>query len=170
MDIIESIRAKIQKHDTVFIAPNATLIGQIIIGAFSSIWFGVVIRAEYELVTIGEQTNIQDNSVIHVDPGSPVDIGNDVIIGHRSIIHGCTIGNNTLIGMGSVILNNVRIGNNCLIGANTLITEGMIIPDYSMVVGSPGKIVKIITVEQVNKIKQNALNYVQLAKAYKACY
>ena len=128
--------------DNFYIAPNATVLGQVELGEDVSVWFGAVIRGDVEKIIIGKGSNIQDLSVLHVDPGSPIIIGENVTVGHKVMLHGCTIGNNSLIGINSVILNNVEIGNNCLIGANTLLTEGTKIPDNSLVMGSPGKVKK----------------------------
>jgi carbonic anhydrase/acetyltransferase-like protein (isoleucine patch superfamily) len=152
---------------TVFIAPNSTLIGNINIGADSSVWFGTVLRADRDKINIGRGTNIQDLSLLHVDPGCPINIGDEVIIGHRCIIHGCTIRNNTLVGMGAIIMNNASIGSFCIIGAGAVVTEGMVIPDYSMVMGLPAKIIKPVTESQIEKIKRNASSYIELAKEYK---
>ena len=121
--------------DNFYIAPNATVLGQVELGEDVSVWFGAVIRGDVEKIIIGKGSNIQDLSVLHVDPGSPIIIGENVTVGHKVMLHGCTIGNNSLIGINSVILNNVEIGNNCLIGANTLLTEGTKIPDNSLVMG-----------------------------------
>ena len=126
--------------DNFYIAPNATVLGQVELGEDVSVWFGAVIRGDVEKIIIGKGSNIQDLSVLHVDPGSPIIIGENVTVGHKVMLHGCTIGNNSLIGINSVILNNVEIGNNCLIGANTLLTEGTKIPDNSLVMGSPGTV------------------------------
>ena len=128
--------------DNFYIAPNATVLGQVELGEDVSVWFGAVIRGDVEKIIIGKGSNIQDLSVLHVDPGSPIIIGENVTVGHKVMLHGCTIGNNSLIGINSVILNNVEIGNNCLIGANTLLTEGTKIPDNSLVMGYPGKVKK----------------------------
>ena len=128
--------------DNFYIAPNATVLGQVELGKGVSVWFGAVIRGDVEKIIIGKGSNVQDLSVLHVDPGSPIIIGENVTVGHKVMLHGCTIGNNSLIGINSVILNNVEIGNNCLIGANTLLTEGTKIPDNSLVMGSPGKVKK----------------------------
>ncbi len=154
-------------HPSVFIAPNATLVGDISIGENSSVWFGTVIRGDRDKVTIGKGTNIQDLSLLHEDPDCPLIIGDEVIVGHRCILHGCTIKNNSLIGMGTIIMNKASIGNFCIIGAGALITEGMIIPDYSLVIGSPAKIIKQVTDEHILKIKLNAQTYIDLAKQYK---
>ena len=124
--------------DNFYIAPNATVLGQVELGEDVSVWFGAVIRGDVEKIIIGKGSNIQDLSVLHVDPGSPIIIGENVTVGHKVMLHGCTIGNNSLIGINSVILNNVEIGNNCLIGANTLLTEGTKIPDNSLVMCAAG--------------------------------
>lgn len=153
-----------------FIAPNATLIGDICIGEDSSVWFGAVLRADNDKITIGRGTNIQDLSMVHVDPGCPVNIGDEVIVGHRCIIHGCSIDSNTLIGMGAIIMNRASIGKNCIVGAGAVITEGMIIPDNSVVMGMPAKIVKQVSEEQIQKIKLNAASYIKLGKHYQENY
>jgi carbonic anhydrase/acetyltransferase-like protein (isoleucine patch superfamily) len=166
MTYIEELIAKVNKEEEVFIAPNAIVIGDVKIGKNSSIWFNAVIRADNDSITIGERSNIQDGCIIHVDPGFPVVIGNEVILGHAVILHGAQVSDNTLIGMRATILNGAKIGKWCIIGANTLVTENMEIPDYSVVLGSPGKIVKQVTEKQIEKIKRNADVYVKLAKKY----
>ena len=128
--------------DNFYIAPNATVLGQVELGENASVWFGAVVRGDVEKIFIGKGSNIQDLSVLHVDPGCPIEIGENVTVGHKVMLHGCKIGNNSLIGINSVILNNVEIGDNCLIGANTLLTEGTKIPNNSLVMGSPGKVKK----------------------------
>lgn len=155
-------------HPSAFIAPNATLTGNISIGADSSIWFGTVIRADRDTVTIGEGTNIQDNSVVHEDPGCPVHLGNHVVVGHRAIIHGCSIGDNSLIGMGAIVMNRARIGRYCIIGAGAVVTEGMEIPDYSLVLGAPAKIIKKVTEAQMEGIRQGAQSYIEMARRYRS--
>ncbi|MCX6189681.1 MAG: gamma carbonic anhydrase family protein [Bacteroidetes bacterium] len=154
-------------HPSVYIAPNATLVGNIEIGQDSSVWFGTVIRADRDKITIGEGSNIQDLSMLHVDPSCPINIGNQVIIGHRAIIHGCTIKDHTLIGMGAIIMNHVVIGSYCIVGAGALVTKGMHIPDYSVVMGVPAKITGRVTPEEIVKLKLNALSYIKLADEYK---
>lgn len=151
-----------------FIADNATVIGSVIIENNVSIWFNVVIRGDNDVIHLGENTNIQDGSILHVDDNVPLTIGKDVTVGHKVMLHGCTIGNNTLIGMNSVILNNAKIGNNCLIGANSLITEGKVIPDGSIVMGSPGKVVGRLTEKQIEDLKHSAEHYVANFKKFKA--
>ena len=143
-----------------WIAPNATLIGQVEVAKGASIWWNCTVRGDTDLLSVGENSNIQDNSVLHTDPGIPMVVGKNVTVGHRVILHGCTIGDNTLIGMGSTLLNGSVIGKNCLIGANTLIPEGKVIPDRSLVVGLPGRIVRELTDEEVAGLQTSADRYV----------
>lgn len=157
---------QVTKGQRVFVAPNATVIGKATLGDDVSIWFGAVIRADGDKVTVGDRSNIQDNSVVHVDPGFPVSIGHDCIIGHLSIVHGATLGNHVLVGMHSTIMNGAEIGDFCIIGANALITAGTKIPPYSLVMGAPAKIIKQLNEEQIEAIKQNAARYVQLKDEY----
>ncbi|WGI22799.1 gamma carbonic anhydrase family protein [Amylibacter sp. IMCC11727] len=125
-----------------WIAPNAQLMGKVQIDSGASVWFGAVLRGDNELIHVGEGTNVQENSVLHTDMGFPMTIGKNCTIGHKAMLHGCTIGENSLIGMGATVLNGAVIGKNCLIGANALITEGKVIPDGSLVMGAPGKVVR----------------------------
>lgn len=133
---------KITTQGEHYIAPGSSLIGSVSLGELVSIWFNVVIRADNDLVTIGDGSNVQDGSILHVDPGFPISIGRNVTIGHKVMLHGCTIGDGSLVGMNAVVLNGAVVGKECLIGANALVTEGMEIPDRSLVLGSPGKIIK----------------------------
>ena len=149
-----------------FVADSACVIGNVIIGEDVGIWFGVVIRGDNEPITIGAGSNIQDNCVVHTDPGAPVNIGEGCTIGHNAIIHGCAIGDNSLIGMGATILNYVNIGRNCLIGAGALITEGTQIPDNSLVVGSPGKVIRQIDEVGEKGLRMSAVAYVANAKRF----
>ncbi|WGM30338.1 gamma carbonic anhydrase family protein [Brevundimonas sp. NIBR11] len=151
-----------------WIADSADVVGDVILKSGASVWFGAVVRADNETMTIGENTNIQDASVLHSDPGSPLVIGRDVTVGHKVMLHGCTIGDNTLIGIGSVILNRAVIGKNCLIGANTLIPEGKVIPDGSLVMGQPGKVVRELTEAQIAGLAMSAQHYVQNWRRYAA--
>lgn len=148
----------------VYIAQTAVVRGNVSIGDGASIWFGAVVRGDDNTINIGSNTNIQDNCVVHADPGDEVNIGDNVTVGHGAIIHGCTIGDNTLVGMGAIILNNAMIGNNCIIGAGTLITEGKIIPDNSLVVGSPGVVKRQVTEDELLKIQANAIYYCEEAQ------
>lgn len=129
-------------HKTVFIASSASVMGQVSLGEQASVWYGAVIRADVEKIIIGHRTNIQDTAVLHADEGSPTIIGDDVTVGHGAIVHGATVGDGSLIGMRATILNNAKIGKFCIIGAHALVTEGMEVPDFSMVLGTPGKVVK----------------------------
>src|SRR5277367_5149521 len=135
-----------------WIAPNAVVAGHVILKRNASVWFGAVLRGDNEPITVGENSNVQDGSVLHTDLGSPLTIGANVTVGHMVMLHGCTIGDNSLIGIGSIILNGARIGKNCLIGAGALIPEGRDIPDNSMVLGSPGRVVREISPEQAQTI------------------
>ncbi|MDO8839594.1 MAG: gamma carbonic anhydrase family protein [Parvibaculum sp.] len=151
-----------------WIAPNAQVMGNVKLEKNASVWFGAVLRGDNELITIGENSNVQDGSVLHTDPGSPLTIECDVTIGHLVMLHGCTIGAGSLVGIGSIILNNTRIGKGCLIGANTLIAEGKDIPDYSMVLGAPGKVIRTLDKEMAEALKLSADHYVQNWKRYAA--
>lgn len=143
-----------------FVAPNAALIGRVMLHSNSSVWFSCVLRGDVERIDIGEGSNIQDGTVIHADPGFPAIIGASVTVGHNAMLHGCMIGDGTLIGIGAVVLNGAVIGNHCLIGANALVTEGMHVPDGSVVLGSPGKIRKTLNAEEQLMLAQNAEHYV----------
>ncbi|MFA5346671.1 MAG: gamma carbonic anhydrase family protein [Methanoregula sp.] len=149
-----------------FVAGNATVIGDITIGNKVGIWFGAVIRADRDRITIGDRSNIQDNCVVHTSKGFPVTIGNDVSVGHGAILHGCTIQDQVLIGMGAVVLNGAKVGDGSIIGAGAVITEGKEIPPKSVVVGVPGRIVKQTDADQQQHILNNALSYVELAREY----
>ena len=151
----------------VFIAPTATVIGKVLLKDKSSVWWGAVLRGDYELISVGERSNIQDNCIVHMDADFPVTIGNQVTVGHKAVLHGCTIGNNALIGINSVIMNGVEIGDDCLIGSNTLITEGKQIPPRSLVIGSPGKIVRELSDEEVADITDFSDRYVRNSKRYR---
>ncbi|HUQ73433.1 MAG TPA: gamma carbonic anhydrase family protein [Burkholderiales bacterium] len=149
-----------------YVAYDATLVGSITLHAHANIWFQVVIRAENDRITIGEATNVQDGSVLHVDPGYPMTLGRNVSIGHKAMLHGCTVGDGTLIGINSVILNGAKIGKSVLIGANTLIAEGKEIPDGVLVVGSPGKIVRELKPEERERLLGIASGYVERSRLY----
>ena len=155
-------------NDNFWIAPNAAVIGSVILKKNASIWFSATLRGDNDPIIIGENSNIQDGSVCHTDDGMPLIIGDNVTVGHKVILHSCTVGDNSLIGMGSTVLNNAKIGNNCLVGANTLITEGKEFPDNSMIVGSPGKVKRELAEQEVQMIKLSALHYVENMKRFKA--
>ena len=149
-----------------WVAPNATIIGDVTLEKNSSVWFNAVIRGDNENIHVGEGSNVQDGSVLHTDPGCPLRIGKDVTIGHIVMLHGCTIGDNSLIGIGAVILNNAKIGKNCIIGAKALITENKESPYNSLVVGAPGRVVRKLTDEEIGKITENAKHYQDNWKRY----
>ena len=157
---------KLKNSGENWVAPNATIIGDVTLEKNSSIWFNAVLRGDIENISIGEGSNVQDGSVLHTDPGYPLKIGKDVTIGHLVMLHGCTIGDKSLIGIGAVILNGAKIGKNCIIGANSLITENKIIPDNSLVVGSPGKIVRQVSNDEEKSITENAIHYQKNWKKY----
>lgn len=151
-----------------WIAPNATVLGNVILHPGASIWFNTVLRGDNDPIVIGRDSNIQDGSILHTDVGSPLTIGQGVTVGHKAMLHGCTIGDNSLVGIGAVILNGARIGKNCLIGANALITEGKVIPDNSLVMGQPGKVVRELEEGQIEAVRISALHYVENWKRYLA--
>lgn len=151
-----------------YIAYNATLAGSIVLENDVSIWFGVIIRADNDQVTIGEATNVQDGSVLHVDPGFPMTLGRRVTIGHKVMLHGCTVGDGSLVGINSVVLNGARIGSGSLIGANSLIPEGKEIPDGVLVLGSPGKIIRELTAEEKGHLLAASQSYVDRSKVFRA--
>ena len=151
-----------------YVAESAALVGDIDVGEASSIWFGVSIRAENGHVRIGQHVNIQDNSVLHVDAGGECVIGNGVSIGHGAIVHGATVGENSLIGMGAVLLNDSKIGRDCVVGAGTLVTQGTDIPDGSLVLGSPGSVKRKLTAQEIEGIRANAVSYDLLRREYLA--
>jgi len=152
-----------------WVAPNASLIGNVVLKKNASVWFGAVIRGDMEnRIEIGENSNIQDNSVLHTDHGIDLIIGKNVTVGHKVMLHGCTVGDNSLIGIGAIVLNNAKIGSNCIIGANALIPEGKVIPDNSLVMGSPGKVVRELPPENAEMLKASATHYVENAKRFKS--
>lgn len=150
-----------------WVAPNATVIGSVTLGENSSIWWNSVLRGDNENIVIGAHSNIQDGSVLHTDPGIPLTLGDHVTVGHMVMLHGCTVGDGSLIGIKSVIMNRAVIGKECLIGANTLIPEGKVIPDRSLVVGSPGRILRTLTDEEVERLRGTAAHYVENAQMYR---
>ena len=144
-----------------WVAPNAVVIGDVSLKKNASVWFGSVLRGDNDPIILGENSNIQDNSVCHTDDGMPLIIGDNVTVGHKVILHSCTVGNNSLIGMGSTVLNKAKIGNNCLVGANALVTEGKEFPDNSLIVGSPAKVKRELTDMEKKIIELSALHYVE---------
>ncbi|MDB9743165.1 gamma carbonic anhydrase family protein [Pelagibacteraceae bacterium] len=150
-----------------WVASNSVIIGKVELKKDSNIWFNVTLRGDVESITVGEGSNVQDGSVVHSDPGCPVIIGKNVTIGHLVMLHGCVIEDDCLIGIGSTILNKAKIGKNSIIGANALVTENKVIPERSLVLGSPGKIIRQVTEEEIEHIKENARDYVKNFKKYK---
>ena len=149
-----------------WVAPNAVVIGDVSLKKNASVWFGSVLRGDNDPIILGENSNIQDNSVCHTDDGMPLIIGDNVTVGHKVILHSCTVGDNSLIGMGSTVLNKAKIGNNCLVGANALVTEGKEFPDNSLIVGSPAKVKRELTDMEKKIIELSALHYVENMKRY----
>jgi carbonic anhydrase/acetyltransferase-like protein (isoleucine patch superfamily) len=150
-----------------YVTDSANVIGQVHIGANASIWFGVTIRGDNETIVIGAGSNVQEGSVLHTDPGYPLTIGTNVTIGHQAMLHGCSIGDGSLVGIQAVILNGARIGNNCLIGAGALVTEGKEFPNNSLIIGSPAKTVRILSEEDVLRMQVGASHYVERAQLFK---
>ena len=150
-----------------WVAPNAVVIGDVSLKKNASVWFGSVLRGDNDPIILGENSNIQDNSVCHTDDGMPLIIGDNVTVGHKVILHSCTVGDNSLIGMGSTVLNKAKIGNNCLLGANSLVTEGKEFPDNTLIVGSPAKVKRELTDMEKKIIELSALHYVENMKRYK---
>jgi len=153
--------------DNFWIAPNASVIGEVNLERDASIWFNAILRADNEPITIGEGSNVQDGAIIHTDPGFACNIGKKVTVGHMAMLHGCSIGDGSLIGIGSVVLNGAKIGKNCIIGSKALVTEGMEVPDGSMVLGIPGKIKKTLTEEEQSVVPLGADHYIDNYKKYK---
>ena len=151
-----------------WVAPSASVIGNVILHPNASVWFGAVLRGDNDPITVGPDSNIQDGSVLHTDMGSPLTLGRGVTVGHKAMLHGCEIGDYSLIGIGAVVLNGVKIGRNCIIGANALITEGKIIPDNSLVVGQPGKVVRERDPAHIAVLQMSAEHYVQNWKRFAA--
>ena len=151
-----------------WVAPDAHVIGRVHLGLDVGIWFGAVLRGDNDEIRVGDRTNVQDGAVLHVDPGFPLTLGDGVTLGHRAIVHGCTIEGNTLVGMGATILNGARIGRNCLIGANALITEGKAFPDNSLIVGAPARVVRTLDEEAIGRLRASSEGYVANARRFAA--
>lgn len=154
--------------DDCWVAPTAVLVGDVIVETGAGVWFGAVARGDNERITIGEGSNVQENTVMHTDPGFPLLIGKGCTIGHKAMLHGCVIGDNSLIGMGATVLNGAKIGNNCLIGAGALITEGKVIPDGSLVVGAPGKVIRQLDDQAIEGLRLSARNYQANMRRFRA--
>ncbi|EAQ03605.1 bacterial transferase family protein [Pseudooceanicola batsensis HTCC2597] len=156
---LDGLSPELPEDGDFWVAPDANVIGRVILESATSVWFGSTLRGDNEPIRIGQGSNVQENTVMHTDIGCPLTVGRNCTIGHKAMLHGCTIGDNTLIGMGATILNNAVIGRNCLIGAGALITEGKEIPDNSMVLGSPGKVVRELGPEWAQRLETSALHY-----------
>ena len=165
---IEGIEPQFEDRETNFIAPDATVVGNVHVGRDVSIWFGVAIRGDNERITIGARSNVQEHSVMHTDPGFGLTIGEGCTIGHRAMLHGCTIGDNSLIGMGAIVLNGAKIGKNCLVGANALVTEGKEFPDGMLIVGSPARAIRALSPEELERMAHSPGRYVERGRQYLA--
>ncbi|MEM8591990.1 MAG: gamma carbonic anhydrase family protein [Pseudomonadota bacterium] len=156
---LDGLAPRLPEDGDFWIAPDANVIGNVILATATSIWFGATLRGDNEPITVGQGTNIQENSVLHTDMGFPLTIGENCTIGHKAMLHGCTIGDNSLIGMGATVLNGAKIGKNCLIGACALVTEGKEIPDGSLVMGSPGKVIRQLDEAAIKGLTLSAMGY-----------
>jgi carbonic anhydrase/acetyltransferase-like protein (isoleucine patch superfamily) len=153
-------------HPTAYVADSADVIGRVHLGENSSVWFGVVIRGDTDHIRIGRGSNIQDNSTLHTDEGIELVIGDNVTVGHQVMLHGCSIGDGSLIGIGAIVLNGAKIGRGCLVGAGSLVTEGKEFPDHSLIMGSPAKVVRALSSEQAERLAHGALHYAESGRSY----
>ncbi|MGS5088152.1 gamma carbonic anhydrase family protein [Hydrogenophaga sp. A37] len=156
-----------QVAPSAWVADNAQVIGDVSVGEGASVWFGTTVRGDTARIVIGAGSNIQDGSVLHADEGLPLNIGANVTVGHQVMLHGCTIGDESLIGIGAIVLNGAKIGKNCLVGAGALVTEGKQFPDGSMIIGSPARVTRQLTPEQIEGLRRSALHYTQNAERYR---
>jgi carbonic anhydrase/acetyltransferase-like protein (isoleucine patch superfamily) len=154
--------------ENAWLAPTGTLIGRVVLGAFSSVFFGAVLRGDSADIVVGERSNLQDNVVVHADPDFPTSVGDGVSVGHGAVLHGCTIGDDSLVGMNATVLNGAVVGSNCLIAAGAVVLEGTVVPDGSLVAGVPGRVRRELTEDEREGIRTNASNYVALSQAYGA--
>jgi carbonic anhydrase/acetyltransferase-like protein (isoleucine patch superfamily) len=164
---LDNVTPELPNDDEYWIAPTAAVIGRVVLKKNASVWWGAVLRGDNAVIEVGEGSNVQDASVLHTDMDAPLVIGKNVTVGHMVMLHGCTIGDNTLVGIGSIILNHARIGKNCLIGANCLITEGKEIPDNSLVMGAPAKVVRELSPQQAAMMAAGAHHYVENWRRYR---
>lgn len=164
---LNGVRPELPAPDSFWIAPGAVVLGKVILRRDASVWFGAVLRGDNEPIDIGEGSNVQDGAVLHTDPGAPLTLGRHVTVGHMAMLHGCVVGDNSLIGIGAVVLNRVRIGRNCLIGAKALIPEGKEIPDNSLVIGAPGRIARAVTEAEAAGLTASAMHYVANWRRYR---
>ncbi len=163
---LDDVAPELPEAGRFWVAPDAHVIGRVRLGLDVGIWFGAVLRGDNELIDIGEATNIQEGALLHTDMGAPLTVGAGCTIGHKAILHGCTIGENSLIGMGATILNHARIGADCLVGANALVTEGKAFPDNSLIVGAPAKAVRVLDEAAIERLRWSARNYVENWKRF----
>jgi carbonic anhydrase/acetyltransferase-like protein (isoleucine patch superfamily) len=154
-------------HETAFIAPNSTVVGDVVLSSNTTIWYNAVLRGDIDSIFVGDNTNIQEGCILHCKKGVGIEIGSNVTIGHGAILHSCKVGDNTLIGMGAIILDESKVGNNCLVAAGSVVTSRTDIPDGSLVVGSPAKVKRVLTEQEISDIKNNANEYINLLKYYK---
>lgn len=154
-------------HESSYVAEDATVIGKVVLHEGSSVWPQAVLRGDNEVIEIGGGSNVQEGAVLHTDPGFPLKVGDNVTIGHQAMLHGCTVGDGTLIGIQAVVLNGVVIGKNCLVGAGAVVTEGKVFPDNSLIIGAPAKVVRELSEETVAKFHENARDYVERAQKHK---
>ncbi len=165
---LDGVSPELPPEGRFFVAPDANVIGKVRLGEDASVWFGATLRGDNEWIEIGARTNIQDGSVLHTDMGAPLTIGADVTVGHAVILHGCTVGEGSLIGMGATLLNGARIGRFCIVGANALVTENKEFPDYSLIVGSPAKLVRQLDEAAAKKLLASATHYAENGRRYSA--
>lgn len=163
---LDGIAPTLPAAERFWVAPDAQIIGNVWLAEDASVWFGAVLRGDNERISLGARANVQDGCLLHTDMGYPMEIGADCSIGHRAVLHGCTIGANSLIGMGAILLNGVKIGRNCLVGANSLLTEGKVFPDNSLIIGSPARVIRGIDEAMVGQLLENAAHYVSNWQRY----
>lgn len=166
MTYLEQLQQQVKKGADVFIAPNAYVLGQVTLGNRVSIWYGATLRADFDRITIGDDSNVQEGVIMHVDHGTPLSVGKGVTVGHGAVLHGCTVGDNSLIGIKAVVLNGAVIGKGCVIGANALVKENEVIPDFSLVVGSPGKVIRQLGEDTLAMLQFSAQVYAEEAGKY----
>jgi carbonic anhydrase/acetyltransferase-like protein (isoleucine patch superfamily) len=166
MTYLEQLQNQVKKGTDVFIAPNAYVLGNVTLGNRVSVWYGATLRADFDKIVIGDDSNVQEGVIMHVDHGTPLTVGKSVTVGHGAVLHGCTVGDNTLIGIKAVVLNGAVIGKGCVIGANALIKEHDVIPDFSLVVGSPGKVIRQLGEETMSMLQLSAQVYAEEASKY----
>lgn len=164
---LDGVRPEFEDEESVFVAPDASVIGRVFVGRDVGIWFGAALRGDGEPIRIGAGTNVQEHTIMHTDPGYPLTIGDGCTIGHRALLHGCTIGDNSLIGMGAIVLNGARIGRNCLVGAGALVTERKEFPDNSLIVGAPAKVVRQLDDAAIEGLRGSARHYIENARRFR---